>query len=195
MSRSGDLTACTALIEREQKLYVFAKFFLPEAVIDDASSRDGVPYRIYQQKGWLQASGENYIDYHDCYNWFVELIEKYRIYPLVVGYDRAMARYLIQDLEAYGFQCDDVFQGENLTPVINELEGIIRDGKIECGDNDLLKIHFYNSAIKENNESNRRRLVKQAAAQHIDGMAALLDAMTVRQKWHDEIGVRLKNKR
>lgn len=195
LSRSGDLTACTALIEREQKLYVFAKFFLPEAVIDDASSRDGVPYRIYQQKGWLQASGENYIDYHDCYQWFVELIEKYRIYPLVVGYDRAMARYLIQDLEAYGFQCDDVFQGENLTPVINELEGIIRDGKIECGDNDLLKIHFYNSAIKENNESNRRRLVKQAAAQHIDGMAALLDAMTVRQKWHDEIGVRLKNKR
>ena len=195
LSRSGDLPACTAVIEREQKLYVFAKFFLPEAVIDDAAARDGLPYRIYQQKGWLQASGENFIDYHDCYNWFVELIEKYRIYPLVVGYDRNMARYLIQDLEAYGFQCDDVFQGENLTPVINEFEGLVKDGTFECGDNDLLKAHFYNSAIKENNESNRRRLVKIAAAQHIDGMAALLDAMTVRHKWHDEIGHRLKNTR
>ena len=113
----------------------------------------------------------------------------------MVGYDRNMARYLIQDLEAYGFQCDDVFQGENLTPVINEFEGLVKDGTFECGDNDLLKAHFYNSAIKENNESNRRRLVKIAAAQHIDGMAALLDAMTVRHKWHDEIGHRLKNTR
>ena len=194
LSRSGDLTACTAVIERENKLYVFAKFFLPEAVIDEASARDGMPYRIYQQRGFLQASGENFVDYHDCYNWFTDLIEKYRIYPLVVGYDRNMARYLVQDMEAYGFQMDDVYQGKNLTPVINEFEGLVRDNNLECGDNDLLKAHFYNAAVKENAESNRRKLVKLATAQHIDGMAALLDAMTVRQKWHDEVGHRLKNK-
>lgn len=194
LSRSGDLTACTAVVERENRLYVFAKFFLPEAVIDDAAARDSLPYRIYQQRGLLQASGENAVDYHDCYNWFVDLVQKYRIYPMVIGYDRNMARYLVQDLEAYGLQMDDVYQGENLTPVINEVEGLIRDGAIECGDNDLLKAHFYNSAIKENNESNRRRLIKMAAALHIDGMAALLDAFTVRQKWNDEIGRRLKNK-
>lgn len=194
LSRSGDLTACTAVIERENKLYVFAKFFLPAAVIQDATARDGIPYGIYIQRGLLTVSGENYIDYHDCYQWFVDLIEKYRIYPLVVGYDRNMARYLVQDMEAYGFQMDDVYQGENLTPVINEVEGLVRDQSLECGDNDLLKIHFYNSAIKENAENNKKRLVKLATAQHIDGMAAFLDAMTVRQKWHDEIGHRLKNK-
>ena len=194
LSRSGDLTACTAVIERENILYVFAKFFLPAAVIQDATARDGIPYDIYIQRGLLTVSGENYIDYHDCYQWFVDLIEKYRIYPLVVGYDRNMARYLVQDMEAYGFQMDDVYQGENLTPVINEVEGLVRDQSLECGDNDLLKIHFYNSAIKENAENNKKRLVKLATAQHIDGMAAFLDAMTVRQKWHDEIGHRLKNK-
>jgi len=195
LSRTGDLTACTIVIEREQKLYVFAKFFLPAAVIETATARDGVPYDIYIKRGLLQISGENYIDYHDCYNWFVELIEKYRIYPLEIGYDRNMARYLIQDLEAFGFECDDVFQGENLTAILNLFEGMVKDGDIKCGDNDLLKLHFYNSAIKENVESNRRRLVKIGAYQHIDGMAALLDAMTVRHKWHDEIGPRLRNKR
>lgn len=195
LSRSGDLTACTAVIERENHLYVFGQFFLPGAVIQEATARDGIPYDIYIQRGLLKISGENFVDYHDCYQWFVDLIEKYRIYPLVVGYDRNMARYLIQDLEAYGFQCDDVFQGENLTPVINEFEGLVKDKVIHCGDNDLLKAHFYNSAIKENNENNRRRLVKMAAALHIDGMAALLDAMTVRHKWYDEIGYRLKNTR
>ena len=163
-------------------------------MIQDATARDGIPYDIYIQRGLLTVSGENYIDYHDCYQWFVDLIEQYRIYPLVVGYDRNMARYLVQDMEAYGFQMDDVYQGEHLTPVINAVEGLIRDQSLECGDNDLLKIHFYNSAIKENAENNKKRLVKLAPAQHIDGMAAFLDAMTVRQKWHDEIGHRLKNK-
>ena len=195
LSRSSDLTSCCVVIEREQKLHVFSKFFLPAAVIESATQRDMVPYDAYIRRGILQVSGENYVDYRDCYRWFVELIEKYRIYPLVVGYDRAMAQYLVQDLEAYGFQMDDVRQGPNLTPIINEFEGKLKDGMFRCGDNDLLKIHFYNSAVKEEIEGNRRRLVKLAPTQHIDGMAALLDALTVRQKWFDEIGSRLRNKR
>lgn len=195
LSRSGDLTACTIVIEREQQLYVFGQFFLPGAVIETATARDGIPYDFYIQRGILKVSGENFVDYHDCYQWFVDLIEKYRIYPLEIGYDRNMAKYLIQELESYGFACDDVFQGENLTPVINEFEGLVKDGVIHAGDNDLLKMHFYNSALKENVENNRRRLVKLTPVLHIDGMAALLDAMTVRHKWHDEIGHRLKNTR
>ena len=44
-------------------------------------------------------------------------------------------------------------------------------------------------------ERGRGRLVKVNNTRHIDGMAALLDAMTVRQKWAPEIGEQLKNKR
>ena len=90
---------------------------------------------------------------------------------------------------------DDVFQGENLSPVIDELEGMMKDGKILIGDNDLLKMHFFDSALKLNAETGRKRLVKVSSHAHIDGMAALLDAMTVRQKWHTEIGDQLRNVR
>jgi hypothetical protein len=31
------------------------------------------------------------------------------------------------------------------------------------------------------------------AKSHIDGIAAVLDALVVRDKWHNEIGDRLKN--
>ena len=88
---------------------------------------------------------------------------------------------------------DDVFQGFNLHPVIVETEGLLKDGKIHIGDNDLLKIHFYNSALKVSTEKGRSKLVKIKPSAHIDGMAALLDAMTVRQKWYGEIGDQLKN--
>jgi hypothetical protein len=69
----------------------------------------------------------------------------------------------------------------------------MRDGKVHCGDNDLLKAHMLNSAIKMSVERGRGKLVKLSPVLHIDGMAALADAMCVRQKWYDEIGERLKN--
>ena len=195
LSQTRDLTAATIVIEKGGELYVFAKFWLPAEKIDEATARDGVPYQHYITRGLLQPSGENYIDYHDCYNWLVSMVQQYEILPLKVGYDRYNADYLTQDLKAFGFQVDDVYQGENLYPVMQELEGLIEDGKIHIGDNDLLKMHLLDSAIKMNTERGRGRLVKVNHARHIDGTAALLDAMTVRQKWASEIGGQLKNER
>lgn len=193
LSRTTDLTAATIVIQKDGELYVFAQFYLPSERIEEAMAIDGVPYNIYIQRGLLQPSGANIIDYNDVFNWYKMLVEQYEIYPLEVGYDRYSAAYLVQQMEQYGFHMDDVFQGFNLHPVIQELEGYLRDGKVHIGDNDLLKIHLYNSALKVSTEKGRSRLVKIKPTAHIDGMAALLDSMTVRQKFYGEIGWQLEN--
>lgn len=193
LSQTTDLTAALLLIEKHGKIYVFAHFWMPSEKVDEATARDGLPYRAYIQRGFLSPSGDNFIDYHDCYDWLVGMVEQFNLYPLKVGYDRYSAAYLTQDLKAYGFQCDWVLQGENLTPVINEVDGKIKDGAFECGDNDLLKVHWLNSALKINAETNRKKLVKISALNRIDGMAAFLDAMCMRAKWASEIGEQLKN--
>lgn len=193
LSQTTDLTSACVVIEKKGELYVFSRFFLPSEKIDEATARDGVPYNIYVQRGLLTPSGDNFIDYHDVYNWFVELVEKYEILPLQVGYDRYSAQYLVQDMRNYGFQMDDVYFGENLYGVMMETEGLLQDKKIHIGNNDLLKSHFLNSAIKMSNERGRGKLVKVSPSAHIDGMAALLCAMCVRQKWNQEIGDRLRN--
>lgn len=193
LSQTTDLTAACVVIEREDELYVLAKFFLPAEKIEEATQRDGLPYNIYIQRGLLVPSGDNYIDYHDVYDWFVELVKDYQILPLVTGYDRYSAQYLVQDMKASGYMMDDCWQGENLYPVLKEFEGLLSDGKVHIGDNDLLKIHLLNSAIKMSVERNRGKLVKVNPSLHIDGTAAVIDAMTVRQKWYGEIGVQLKN--
>lgn len=193
LSQTRDLTAAVCVIEKGGELYCFAKFWLPAEKIDEASQRDGLPYNIYIQRGLLAPSGDNFIDYHDCFNWITGLIQDYEILPLVIGFDRYSAAYLIQDLENYGAKCDSVYQGENLFGVIQETQGLLEDGKIHIGDNDLLKVHLLNSAIKMSVERGRGKLVKLAPNLHIDGCAALLDAMTVRQKWYAEIGEQLKN--
>lgn len=193
LSQTVDLTAAVVVIEKGGELYAFAKFWLPAEKIEDATARDGIPYSAYIKRGILEPSGDNFVDYKDCYNWFIKLIEDYKIYPLKVGYDRYSASYLVSDLKAAGFHMDDVYQGENLYPVIQELQGFLEDGKLHIGDNDLLKMHLLNSALKMSTERGRGKLVKLAPSLHIDGAAALLDALTVRQKWYAEIGDQLKN--
>lgn len=195
LSRTTDLTSAVLLIEKDGVIHTFARFYLPTNKIEEQTQREGVPYNIYEQRGWLFASGDNFIDYHDVFDWARELIEKYKIYVLQVGYDRYSSQYLINDMKEYGFHCDDVYQGFNLSGVIDETEGMLKDGKINIGNNDLLKIHFYNSALKINAENSRKQLIKVDQRSHIDGMASFLDAMCVRQKYWSEIGHQLKNEK
>ena len=193
LSQTTDLTAAIALIEKGGRLNVFGHFWMPSQKIDEATERDGVPYWTYVKRGFLSLSGENFVDYHDCYDWFVDLIKERELYPLWVGYDRYSSQYLVKDLETAGYHMDDVFQGDNLWPVLQELEGLIKDKKIYIGDNALLKMHLLNSAVKISTERGRGRLIKIHPTAHIDGTAALLDALCVRQKFYAEIGEQLKN--
>lgn len=195
LSQTTDLTAVTVVIEKKEKLYVFAKFFMPRERIDKAIADEGIPYKKYVQRGWLELSGDNYVDYRDVYDYIVRLVKDYKIYPLKIGYDRYSAQYLVADLDSAGFHMDDVYQGHNLTPVIRETEGLIKDGRFSFGRNDLMKMHLLNSAIKTDVELNKLRLVKIAPSDHIDGTASLLDAICVRQKHYAEIGEQLKNKK
>lgn len=193
LSRTTDLTSACVLIQRGGKIYIFSKFWLPAEKISEATARDGLPYQAYIQRGILEPSGDNFVDYKDCFKWFRDLIEKYHVYPLMIGYDRYSAQYLVQDLQAYGFQTDSVFQGYNLTPAINTFEGMLRDGNICIGDNDLLKVHLLDSALKKDADTERSKLVKLRTYGHIDGTAAVLDAMIVRDKYWSEMSDRLMN--
>lgn len=193
LSQTTDLTSCCVVIERQGRLYVFSHFFMPANKIEEATATDGVPYEIYRQQGFLSLSGENYVDYKDCFAWFRSLVEEYQIFPLQVGYDRYSAQYLVEDMKQYGFHMDDVFQGFNLTPVIREFEGCIKDGIVDIGNNNLLKAHLLNTALKSDTDSQKVKPVKVGNRTRIDGTAALLDAFTVRQKWYAEIGEQLKN--
>lgn len=195
LSRSTDLTSATLIIQKDGELYCFSKMWLPGERIEEASVRDNVPYKIYMQRGLLAPSGDNVVDYNDCFNWCRELVEKYRIYPLMVGYDRYNASYLTQQLKEYGFHVDDVVQGFNLSGVIQETASWLKDGKMHFGDNDLLKLHFLDTALKFSAEKERCKIVKLASTVHIDGVASTLCAMTVRQKWWSELSSRLTNER
>ena len=196
LSLAVDLTAAVIVIEKDGISWFFVQFFMPENKVAEATQRDGLPYDIYRQRGLLTVCGENTVDYRKVHEWFQMLERDYEILPLKVGYDRYSAAYLIQDMDADGFDMESVSQGSNLTGVLIDMEGMIKDGRLRCGnDNDLMKIHMMDSALKFEDGTNRRRLVKLDSTAHIDGMAALSDAICMRHNYYETMAGQLANAR
>ena len=193
LSQTTDLTAACLVIEKDGIEYVIAHAWIPGEKIDDATARDGIPYRELMKKGFVSSSGESFIDYRDVEAWFSRMVRDYQIYPLMIGYDRYSSQYLVQDMKKSGFHMDDVWQGWNMTPAIQRLEGELKDGLLKIGNNELLKIHLLDVALKKDTESRRVMINKLTKNSHIDLCACLLDAMIVKDKWHAQIGEQLKN--
>ena len=196
LSLAVDLTAAVIVVEKAGISWFDVMFFMPENKVQEATQRDGLPYELYRKRGLLTVCGENTVDYHAVHDWFRMLEHDYEILPLKVGYDRYSAAYLVQDMQADGFDMESVSQGSNLTGVLIDMEGMIKDGRLRCiNDNDLMKVHMLDAALKFEDGTNRRKLIKINPRSHIDGMAALSDAICMRHNYYEEMAAQLSNER
>ena len=197
LSQTTDLSSACVLVEKDGIIWVKSHFWLPGERLAEATARDRIPYQAMIDRGFLSLSGDEFIDYHDVFNWVEKVRKEYKILPLQIGYDRYSAQYLIQSLEQRSYHCESVFQGYNLTGIEDNFEGMLREGSIRCmDDNDLLKIHMMDAAqqIESNTSAHpRKKLVKLSRNAHVDGVAAILDAMCMRQNHWAEMGKRLMN--
>ena len=193
LSRTTDLTAASIVINRDGINHIFTRFYMPQKRYEVAINEDNTPYNIYRDRGFLFISGENQVDYKDVYNWFIELVKVYKIKPLKIGYDRYSANYLVEDLKTAGFHTDGVYQGTNLTPILHEFEGNLKDGLFDFGDNSMLAAHFLNVAVDINLNDSRMKPVKIEKRMRIDGAMSVFDALTMVSKYHNEIGKKLLN--
>lgn len=193
LSRTTDLTAVSLIIEKGGKNHIITQFFMPQERYNVAIDEEGVPYNIFKEQGYLTISGEHQVNYKDVFAWFVRLIKEYKIRPLKVGYDRYCAGYLVEEMKESGFHMDDVYQGTNLTPVLNTFEGDLKDGMYLIGENNLLKSHLLNVAVQIQTDDSRMKPVKIEKRAHIDGAVSIFDALAVKMKYHKEIGRQLQN--
>lgn len=186
LSRTTDLTAASIVIKKSGTDYLFTQFFMPENKIDELSDRDHIRYRKFVDLGFLTPSGQNFVMYEDVAKWFNMMRDTYQITCCVVGYDRYSSQYLVDKMQRDGYVMDDVIQGTNLTPIINEFGGFLRDGTVKTGTNGLLQSHFASVALKKVANDNRVRPEKVDQRKHIDGFVSVIDAYTVRAKWYEK---------
>lgn len=186
LSQTTDLTSACVVIRYEGNDYILSHFWMPAGKLEELTERDNVNYSAMIGHGFLSLSGDKFVDYKDVTAWFMNLRSEYKINIIMTGYDRYSSTYFVDEMKKAGFAMDDVFQGTNLTPIMTEFEGLMMEGRIKTGTNGLLQSHIRNTAIKREPDGKRLRMMKISQTKHIDGCAAVIDAMTVRSKYTDK---------
>jgi phage terminase large subunit-like protein len=182
LSSTTDLTCATILLMRqgEERKYVFQKYFIAEELAQKKIQEDRVPYDIWAKQGWVEFTEGHRVDYNRVTQWFLNIIEKYEIRPLWVGYDKWNAQYFTEQMQNHGFEMIAVRQGyQTLSNPMKEMQMDLIEKKINYNNNPILKWNLSNVAIKSDENGNIRPVKNVSEKMRIDGAVSLLIAYSV----------------
>lgn len=187
LSSVGDLTCASVLIRKNKHYYLIQKYWIPSEKAEQKEKEDKVPYSVWKEKGYIDFSMGNKIDYTDVTNWFKELRDKYQILVLWTGYDKWNAQYWTEDMKNNGFQLEEVIQGARTMSAPMKLLASDLEAKIiNYNNNPILKWCLTNTQIEIDKNENIRPVKGKNPKQRIDGTVSLIDAYVILQNHYDD---------
>ena len=176
LSSTTDLTCATIIGLKRGRLLVKQMYWIPQELADAKVKLDKIPYDIWQKLGWMRFSEGFSVDYHDITQWFIEQVNKYKLRPLWIGYDKWSASYWASEMKECGFDLYEVIQGaRTMSQPMKKLKADLMARKINYNNNPVLKWCLSNLSIKSDENENIRP-VKDKSTQRIDGAVSLIDA-------------------
>jgi phage terminase large subunit-like protein len=171
-----DLTAVSAIFERDNVVYGFVKFFLPRDVIDERSR--AVPaYRIWTEAGILHATDGPMTDLTAVEDYVRSLVAKFDVQRIVI--EQFGGQFLASKLLADGLPV--LLQGKSsrfYTPPARELEARIRHRRFRHDGNSCLSWQASNVVVDRRTDGSLLpKKVTDNSPNKIDGIDALLLAM------------------
>jgi len=178
LSKTTDLTACTWLtVDPDGAVRVWPQVWLPEAKLADTTDR--VPYRTWQQQGWLTVTPGSVVDYARVR---ADIVERARTCQLrALGYDPWNATETAQQLAGtLGEKAVlEVRQGyASMTEPTQRLLALLAAGQLRHPRSPVLTWTADNLAVSTDPAGNLKP-DKAKSRQRIDPMVALLNAMSL----------------
>lgn len=183
LSATTDLTAATLLIRKpgDDTVYVLQQYFLPEDRVEhlEEKNTNEAPYRTWAKRGLLTICPGNRVNYSDVTAWFMRMREEYRIDPVKIGYDRALAGYWVDEMKNNRFVMEQVAQGPfTFSQPMREMGAALGAHKVNYNNNPILKWCLSNTAVKKSGLNNIEPK-KITDKRRIDGAVSLLNAWVV----------------
>ena len=190
LSATTDLTCATLIVrvKNDPIVYVLQHYFLPQSKIDslDEKNTQEAPYKIWRDRGLLTICEGSRVNYSQVTEWFVSMQQQYKIDPIYIGYDRALAGYWVEEMESNGFNMEKVAQGPfTWSQPMREMGAAFADKKVNYNNNPILKWCMSNTAVKKSGLNNIQP-VKITEKRRIDGLVSLLNAWVVYVKYFDD---------
>ena len=178
LSSTGDITAFVLMFppRNETEKYVMLPFFwVPEDTIPLRVRRASVPYDVWHQQGYLQATEGNVIHYGFIEKFIEDLGTQYHI--LEIAFDRWGAVQMTQDLEGMGFTVVPFGQGySSMSPPTKEFYKLLMEGRIIHGGNPVMK-WMSGNVVVDTDPAGNIKCTKAKSPEKIDGIVAAIMAL------------------
>lgn len=141
-------------------------------------------YQAWIERGLLELTPGNRIDYSYITQWFGRMKTDYQLYFQSIGYDSWNSGYWVKDMEQNGFNglMEIVIQGaKTLSNPLKHLGADLAAKKINYNKNPLLEFCLCNLGVAYDRNNNITP-VKTVSRGFIDGAMSLLDAYVVYER-------------
>lgn len=175
LASKTDIAALVAVFERDGKVYPFAKFYVPESVIEESRNAS---YRGWSIDGHLTVTDGDVIDLNRIQEDILEWAGRFQVSE--VAYDPWQATQLAQNLQAQGARVVEYRQTvQNFSEPTKELDALMRSQGVVHDGNPVLAWMIGNVVghydVKENVYPRKERPENK-----IDGAIALIMALGAR---------------
>ena len=183
VSKTIDLTAAGIVIpvdiNNSKKFITLAHGFIPEETVQTKERTDKIPYRLWNERGWLTITPGEIVDYRFMTKWIEETLNKYGLNIKDVCYDPYNATHYTQELESNkGWGIVEIRQGIiTLSEPTKSFRAETYQGNILHPTNDLLDWAISNAVTKVDAQENIM-LDKAKSTERIDPIAAVINAYT-----------------
>ena len=164
-------------------IYVKSMYWIPEDRLLEYEKRDNKPYSAWYNNGLLRLSKGKNINPLDILEWYLEMQQKYQVFPYKFGYDSWGSAQLVENLQMnYGKDiAEAVIQGKKTLSIpMQRIKNDIEDKIINYNNN---PITIWNLASVEAdidiNGNMQPCKNRNKDGIRIDGFAAILDAYTI----------------
>ncbi|MGZ0131881.1 terminase large subunit [Priestia megaterium] len=185
LSSTTDLTCATLIVQKpdSEMIYVLQKYFIPEELVEKKIHEDKIPYDIWIEKGYVEATPGHKVDYSRVTAWYVEMINEYDIRPLWLGYDSWNSQYWTNEMMSAGFEMEEVRQGaKTMSQPMKLLAAALKGNEVNYNNNPVLKWCLSNTSIKTDDNENIRPVKGLSQKMRIDGAVSLIIAYVLFQK-------------
>jgi phage terminase large subunit-like protein len=190
LAETTDLACAKAIIIKPGSgvKYVITKYFIPEAKLLKGEEQDKKDYKQWAKEGLIEVSPGNENDFRLITKWFVNLYKTWGIKFFKIGYDNAMAKYWVTEMEDIGFELDRVPQTpDGMSEPMKLLEDDLKSKLVNYNNNPIDRWCYSNTAIKVNNRGQMMPIkVDDTRTKRIDGTVANIIANAVYLKYRSD---------
>lgn len=179
LSSTIDLTSVGFEVDLgDNEIAVLSHSFIPEETLQEKMSTDKVPYDLWIQQKWITATPGAVVDYNYVLKYIEDTYEKYNWNKGEICFDRALASWLMKEVENRGFIPVDTPQGMmTLSEPTKDFRAKTYNKEIIHDGNPVLAWAIGNAVIKEDHNGNIM-LNKSKSSERIDPIASLLNGHT-----------------